>query len=94
VLECIEHGTIRAFISPERGSASVRVVDGQVVIRARHWFLPNLQTVQIMIYGIRKGFRGVRNADATFEQFINNECRLNPHLTRDQVLDCLTIAPK
>jgi hypothetical protein len=39
-----------------------------------------------MLKGVRRGFANVRNAHATFEDFVDNECRLNPRLSREQVI--------
>lgn len=86
-LEGMEKGTIRAFISPERGNARVRVEGEKVVVDARHWPFPATQRVQVMLHGIRRGFKGIRNAPATYEQFIDNECRLNPRMTREEVIN-------
>ena len=85
-LEGMELGTVRAFVSPERGNARVRVEGDKVIVDARHWPFPATQRVQVMLHGIRRGFKGVRNAPATYEQFIDNECRLNPRMTREEVI--------
>jgi len=92
VLESIAPGTIRAFISPERGRANVTIQGDTIVIHARHWPWPATQRVQIMLRGVRRGFSGVRNAPATYEQFIDNECRLNPRMTREEIIQALSHA--
>jgi hypothetical protein len=92
VMESIAPGTIRAFISAERGRANVTIQGDAIVIHARHWPWPATQRVQIMLRGIRRGFANVRMAPATEEDFIDNECRLNPRRTREEIITALSHA--
>ncbi len=84
---CIEKGTLRAFASPDIGSANVTVHGDCILIRSRFSKRQKKQTVQVMLKGVRRGFLGVRNQCANFEEFVDNECRLNPRMTRDQIID-------
>lgn len=91
VLFGIERDTARAFASPDRGTAHVTVKDDQLVIASRFpGYRDRKQVVQVMIKATRRGFKGVRNAFATFDDMVDNECRLNPRMTREQVLELLS----
>jgi hypothetical protein len=89
VAYCCEAGSLRAFVSPERGSATVRVVSDVLILRAHHFPWPRRQRVQVMLCGVRRGFAGIRLGFAEFEDFVDNECRLNPRLERSDILQQL-----
>ncbi|MFT3991059.1 MAG: hypothetical protein QM680_06570 [Luteolibacter sp.] len=55
-------------------------------IRARHFPWPRKQTVQVMLYGVRRGFKKIRMETASFEDFVDTECRLNPRLSRGKIM--------
>lgn len=90
-LFCMERGSVRAFVSAERGRTTARVVGAAVEIRSRHFPWPRRQRVQVMLCGVRRGFAGIRMAAATFEEFLDNECRLNPRLTRAEIRHQLAV---
>lgn len=91
VLFGIERETARTFGSPDVGTAHVTVEGEEIIIRSRFPKRMEHQTVQVMLKATRRGFAGIRNAHATFEDYVDNECRLNPRMTREQVLDELAI---
>lgn len=86
VLFCTERGTLRAFGSPDVGNVNVTVDGDNVVVRPRFSKARKTQTVQVMLKGIRRGFAGIRNEFTTFDVFVDNECRLNPRMTRKQII--------
>jgi len=79
-----EPNSLRAWTSPDVGTCHATVTSGRIRLAVR---TPRKkQRVQVMLKGVRRGFANVRNAHATFEDFVDNECRLNPRLSREQVI--------
>jgi len=79
-----EPNSLRAWTSPDVGTCHATVTSDRIRLAVR---TPRKkQRVQVMLKGVRRGFANVRNAHATFEDFVDNECRLNPRLSREQVI--------
>jgi len=90
VVFCIERGTLRAFVSQERGAVTATVREERLEIRARHFPWPRTQRIQIMLHGVRRGFANVRLGHASFDEFVDNEWRLNPRMSREQIVEQLS----
>ena len=89
VLFCLEKDTARAFGSPDVGNVNIVVEGPHLKVSPRFSKRHRQQTVQVMIKGVRRCFAGVRNGHATFGDLVDNECRLNPRMTREQVVEQL-----
>jgi hypothetical protein len=81
VLFCVEPNSLRAFPSPEKSFATARVDGDHLIIRSSA-----SQMVNVMLKGVRKDFAGIRNCAASFAELVDNECRLNPRMTRKQII--------
>jgi hypothetical protein len=84
---CCEPGTLRAWTSPDVGTCHATVSSERIKLSVRT--SRKKQRVQVMLKGVRRGFADVRNAHATFDDFIDNECRLNPRMKRKQIIEQL-----
>jgi hypothetical protein len=89
VLFSCEKDSLRAFVSPDFGHCTAEVKKDSLVLKSRHSAKKRKQRVQVMLKAVRRGFAGVRLAHATFEDFVDNECRLNPRMSRDEVVKAL-----
>lgn len=79
-----EPNSLRAWTSPDVGTCHAVVSSDRIKLSVRT--SRKKQQVQVMLKGVRRGFAKVRNAYATFEDFVDNECRLNPRMSRKQVI--------
>lgn len=89
VLFGIEKGTARAWGSPDVGNVNVVIEGDHIVVRPRFSKRHRQQTVQVMLKGVRRGFKDIRNAHASYDDLVDNECRLNPRMTRKQIVEQL-----
>ena len=89
VLFGIEKGTARAWGSPDVGNVNVTVEGDHIVVRPRFSKRHRQQAVQVMLKGVRRGFKDIRNAHASYDDLVDNECRLNPRMTRKQIVEQL-----
>lgn len=83
---CCEPDTLRAFASPDVGNCNAVVKNGDLLLSSRFSAKRKKQTVTVMLKGVRRGFLRVRNEHGTYDDFVDNECRLNPRMTREQVI--------
>jgi len=60
-----------------------------LILSSRYSAKKRTQKTSVMIKGVRRGFAGIRNQYATYDDFVDNECRLNPRMTREQIVDAL-----
>ena len=89
VLFGIEKETARAWGSPDVGNVNVTVEGDHIVVRPRFSKRHRQQAVQVMLKGVRRGFKDIRNAHASYDDLVDNECRLNPRMTRKQIVEQL-----
>ena len=89
VLFGIEKGTARAWGSPDVGNVNVVIEGDHIVVRPRFSKRHRQQAVQVMLKGVRRGFKDIRNAHASYDDLVDNECRLNPRMTRKQIVEQL-----
>jgi hypothetical protein len=88
VFSC-EPNSLRAFASPSIGTCNATVDREFLTLSARYSAKKRVQKTSVMLKGVRRGFAGVRNQFATYDDFVDNECRLNPRMTREQVIEAL-----
>lgn len=88
VFSC-EPNSLRAFASPNIGTCNATVDREFLTLSAKYSAKKRMQKTSVMIKGVRRGFAGIRNQFATYEDFVDNECRLNPRMTREQVIQAL-----
>jgi hypothetical protein len=86
VVFCCEPNSLRAFASPDIGHCNATVKNNFLVIKSKFSSKRKKQKAHVMLKGVRRGFANVRLAYATFDDFVDNECRLNPRMTREQIL--------
>lgn len=84
-----EPGSLRAFPSPDIGQCNAIVKGYQLILSAKFSAKKRRQKTSVMLKGLRRGFANVRLGFATFEDFVDNECRLNPRMTREQIIAAL-----
>jgi hypothetical protein len=89
VIFSCEPNSLRAFASPDVGVCNAIVDHEFLILSSRYSAKKRTQKTSVMIKGVRRGFAGIRNQYATYDDFVDNECRLNPRMTREQIVDAL-----
>jgi hypothetical protein len=88
VFSC-EPNSLRAFASPDIGTCNATVEQDSLLLASKYSAKKRMQKTSVMLKGVRRGFAGIRSQYATYDDFVDNECRLNPRMTREQIIEAL-----